>query len=117
MLDRNLYMIRNAYTLSMSNGLSIYELHRRLGHISYDYLKRLLKTNPTILKQQITNFDEKQCVECIKANIEQAPIPKIRMSEQSANFGDIIHIDIVGPIHPLGYQQTKYMLTIVDDAT
>ena len=70
-------MIRNAYSLSMSNELSIYDLHHRLGHISYDYLKRLLKTNPSVLKQRITNFEEKQCVECIKANIERSPIPKI----------------------------------------
>ena len=58
-LNRNLYMIRNAYSLSLSNGLSIYELHRRLGHISYDYLKRLLKTSPNIITQRITDFEEK----------------------------------------------------------
>ena len=39
MLDHNLYMIHNAYTLSLSNGLSIYDLHCHLGHISYNYLK------------------------------------------------------------------------------
>ena len=70
-----------------------------------------------MLTQRITDFDKKQCVDCIKVNIKQTALPKTRSLEISVNYGDMIHIDIIGPIFYEGYKNIQYLLMLVDDTT
>ena len=68
-MTSNLYIIYNNHLLKTMNELTIYNLHKQLGHISYNYIKQLLKEHPNVLKTKVTNYKEKECIECIKANI------------------------------------------------
>ena len=54
-MTNNLYMLYNNHLLKTMNELSIYNLHKQLGHISYNYIKQLLKEHPNILKTKVTN--------------------------------------------------------------
>ena len=68
-MTSNLYIIYNNHLLKTINELTIYNLHKQLGHISYNYIKQLLKEHPNVLKTKVMNYEEKECIECIKANI------------------------------------------------
>ena len=116
-LKNNLYVLRNTYYLNSISRISVYNLHKCLSHISYDYIKCLLWHNTSVLTQRITDFDKKQCIDCIKANIEQTVLPKTRSSEISANYSNIIHMDIIGPVSHEGYKNIQYLLMLVDDTT
>ena len=70
-----------------------------------------------MLTQRITDFDKKQCIDCVKANIEQTVLLKTRSSEISVNYGNIIHMNIIGPVSHEGYKNIQYLLMLVDDAT
>ena len=70
-----------------------------------------------MLIQRIMDFDKKQCIDCIKANIEQTVLLKTRSLEISANYSNMIHINIIGLISYEGYKNIQYLLTLVDDTT
>ena len=88
----NLYYVYNIN----KEKVSYYDLHKKLGHISYNYIDKLLKN------KEITNFkviDTKriQCQECLNANIKRITIPKYSSKEICKNYGEKLHIDIWGP--------------------
>ena len=116
-LENNLYALRNTHYMNSTVGISVYNLHKRLSHISYDYIKCLLQYDAFVLTQRITDFDKKQCIDCVKANIEQTVLPKTRSLEISANYSNIIHMDIISPVSHEGYKNIQYLLTLVDDTT
>ena len=70
-----------------------------------------------MLTQRITDFNKKQCIDCVKANIEQTVLPKTRSLEISANYSNMIHMDIIGPVSHEGYKNIQYLLMLVDDTT
>ena len=94
-------------------GITMYDLHCKLGHPSYDYIKKILHKIPI----KITDINEEQCTDCIRANIKRNIIPKERTSELSKKFGERLHIDIWGPAPTEAIGHIRYFLTIVDDAT
>ena len=80
----------------------------------FAFFARLLQTAVT---QRIMSFDKKQYINCIKVNIEQTVLLRMQTSEISANYSNIIHIDIIGPISHEGYKNIQYLLMLVDDTT
>ena len=46
-LENNLYMLRNTHYMNSAVRISVYNLHKRLSHISYDYIKCLLQYDVT----------------------------------------------------------------------
>lgn len=114
---RDLYLIRNPripiQTLMSMVELSLYDLHCRLGHANYDYIKRIINKLP----YKVKDMTERKCETCIEANIKRQVIPKFRTSPLSEKFGDRLHIDIWGPAPVAAIGNIKYFLTTVDDAT
>ena len=94
-------------------GITLYDLHCKLGHPSYEYVKKIVPKVPV----KVTDFREQQCTDCIRANIKRNVIPKVRTSELSKTFGERLHIDIWGPPPVEAIGHIRYFLTIVDDAT
>jgi hypothetical protein len=74
----NLYIILSHHHVNTMNALkeiTLYDLHKKWGHVSYDYLKKLIAQNPEIINYKIKDFTEVKCVECGEANIKRNPIP------------------------------------------
>ena len=113
----HLYYVEECYANVAQTSISLFELHKRTGHMSYTYLKKLLKSSSEILTLKINDFTEKQCEDCITNNIHRTNIPKRRTSSLAAEFGDHFHIDIFGPLRTAAIGGYQYWLTIVDDAT
>ena len=94
------------------------DLHKKLGHISYFQINKLLETSKLIITTHITDRTETPCEDCLMNNIHRNPVPKTRTSALATAFGDHFHIDIFGPLPTESITgHYLYWLTIVDDAT
>ena len=81
--------------------------HRRLGHISIDRIKRLVKDG-VLSTLDYTDFET--CVDCIKG--KQTNKSK-KHANRSSNILEIIHTDICCPDMDMPGQ--KYFITFIDD--
>ena len=97
-------------------NLSLFELHKQLGHMSYTNIKKLIKTSLSIITTEIDDWSETQCEDCILNNIHRLSVPRKCTSELAANFGEHFYINIFGPLRIQSIKGYKYWLTIVDDA-
>ena len=113
-----LYVIISHFpTQHRANMISLQKLHEKLDHLNFPYLRWLLKENPKLVNDKVIDNDEKICSKCLEANISCTTIFKYKESELSKNFNNHLHIDIWGPSPTIAYDDIKYLLIIVDDAT
>ncbi|THG96723.1 hypothetical protein EW145_g7730, partial [Phellinidium pouzarii] len=98
--------------------LSLSDIHRRLGHVNYGYLRKMIRDGKLVgMALDETRSEEEECVPCVLAKIRRTPIPHQRQSELATAFGDHFHMDIWGPAKVRASGHGLYALTIVDDAT
>lgn len=118
---RNLYVIIEHLAAQVQSAkvktITLYDLHKQMGHISYSYLKQLIKSHPDICTRKIIDWTEKQCIICIKSNLTRSPVPKQRTSPLAKSFGEHLHVDIWGPAPQQALGKISYVFTIVDDCT
>lgn len=91
------------------------EWHRKLGHISFDSLKKLPKMSVGMPLNLNNCKDHEFCKVCIEA--KQVRLPFNSKRERATKPLQIIHSDVCGPIDPPTYDGKKYFLTCVDDYT
>jgi hypothetical protein len=103
--------------MNVLKEITLYDLHKKWGHVSYDYLKKLIAQNPEIINYKIKDFTEVKCVECGEANIKRNPIPHQCTYPLAETFDDHLHMDIWGPAPVEAYGKIRYLLTIVDNTT
>ena len=88
-------------------------LHNRLGHLNVDDIKRLSKLATGINLRN--NFMPDVCEPCalgkITRDINHAPATR-----RAKNPFDLIHMDLIGPITPRGFDGTLYSIILTDDA-
>jgi hypothetical protein len=118
----NLYMLLSTIPQGLmsvhKSGITMFDLHKKLGHISYHQINKLLETSKLIITTPITDHTETPCEDCIINNIRRNPIPKKRTSLLATAFGDHFHIDIFGSMPTESItRKFLYWLTIVDNAT
>ena len=101
----------NINNISVLNNHSSSLWHRRLGHISIERLKRLVKDG-VIQTLDFTDFDT--CLGCIKGK-------QTNKSNKGAKRSDtklkIIHTDICGPFTTQCLNGQRYFITFIDDFT
>lgn len=91
------------YAARVTEVLSLYELHRRLGHISYDMTRELV-TKGLVLGVQLDDSEPpKTCESCEHAKMTRKPIRREHEGGRAANVGDEIHSDLWGPA-PVAHQ-------------
>src|SRR5262249_39705637 len=83
--------------------------HKRLGHISKEKMKRLVK-NEIFPKLNFTDLSV--CVDCIKSK-QTKHIKK--GATRSTELIEIIHIDIYGPFDVPSFSGEKLFITFIDD--
>ena len=89
------------------NGADIETWHRRLAHVNVRSLKCLI---PTL------DGEVHDCATCHAGKDGMISMPKTS-SGRRLRPNELIHADLCGPFQPVGIDGTRYMLTIVDDAT
>src|ERR1700678_1362098 len=98
--------------------LTLDALHRRMGHISLDAARKLLKdkmiTGICLVYSPTKDFF---CASCVYAKATRKPAPKMRESERADVFGGEVHSDLWGkaPVESKGGK--KFFVTFIDDKT
>lgn len=86
-----------------NNKISRATWHRRLGHIGDTNLEKVSK-NPGINGLNLRGLTKQPahlCGPCIKAN--QKTKPSTEPQRRAKKVAELVHIDVVGPIHPKGF--------------
>jgi len=91
-------------------ALSTLDWHRKLAH--FGQMNKLKSTVVGIPPDEIV--DIQQCDTCIRAKQTRQVIVKEK-DENSADIGELIHMDLMGPISPEGMNGEKYILSILDE--
>jgi hypothetical protein len=112
-LIRGLYRVTtpsNPHTLAVASAtvkkMSISELHRKMGHVNHDDLRKMVRDGMvTGIK---LDFDSKPefCEACIKAKAFCKPFPK-KSETTYRNYGDKVVADTWGPapVESLGHKK------------
>ena len=118
---------RGLYSLDFINGsdlamlskttVSLFEFHCRIGHVSQEYLRKM------ILDKRISGIDldttsiPQFCDVCVHAKMTRTPIPKEQAGPEATNIGDVLHTDVWGPAPMESIGGRKYFVTFTDEAT
>ena len=91
------HLYKVVHALDSTNAVepvSVMELHCCLGHIAVESAQKLV-TSDTITGVKLdSTFPEANCDACIYTCATRLPIPKMKISTPSKNFGDEIHTNI-----------------------
>eukprot|EP00963_Diacronema_lutheri_P010218 scaffold981_cov446-Pavlova_lutheri.AAC.1 len=82
---------------------------RRWQPTNVSKVNTLLLTVPDDLK-----WTKNSCETCIQAKQARSAIPKGN-EENQANVGELLHMDLMGPITPAGKNGEKYIVSILDE--
>ena len=96
--------------------MSISELHRKMGHINHDDLRKMVK-NGMVLGIDL-DLDSKPdfCEACIKAKATRKPFPK-RSETKHQKYGDKVVADTWGPAKVESLGRKKYYQLYQDIAS
>jgi transposase InsO family protein len=95
--------------------LTIDELHRRLGHVSHDRAKLLVKKGLVEGIELDMSSEATICESCEWAKGERKAIAKVREGLRSAAIGDEVHSDLWGPAPVETINHKKYYVSFTDD--
>jgi hypothetical protein len=104
-----------AYAADTKETLSINELHRRLGHVSHERARLLVKKG---LVEGVTLEAESEvvvCESCEWAKGERKAISKVRETERRTTVGEEIHSDLWGPAPVESINHKRYYVSFTDD--
>ncbi|KAJ9551848.1 hypothetical protein OSB04_015893 [Centaurea solstitialis] len=88
--------------------------HRRLSHLNYRYLDRLVKER-LVSGIPIIKFEPDQmCSGCAQGKMKRASHPP-KPEQGSKSPLSLIHMDLCGPMKTVSLAGRKYVLVIVDD--
>jgi len=111
-----LYKAERVYAAAaMPEVVDIITLHRRLGHISLDTIRSIIRNNVVTGIQLIDDKPSFFCESCEHAKATRKPINKERQSDLAEAFGDEIHSDLWGPSRTTTIGGRKYYVTFTDD--
>ncbi|CAH0719500.1 unnamed protein product, partial [Brenthis ino] len=90
-----------------NSGLA--EWHSKLGHQNIEHVKTILKQNNIEYKEG----DSEICTSCLQG--KQHKLPFNKSNTRGEKPGDLIHMDICGPMECESLGGAKYFLLLIDD--
>jgi hypothetical protein len=103
------------YFVTAKEAFTINELHRRLGHVSHERAKLLVRKG---LIEGVELKDDEGvtvCDSCESAKGERKSIIKVREKERYSAIGDEIHSDLWGPAPVESINHKRYYVSFTDD--
>ncbi|KAG9759970.1 hypothetical protein KCU73_g3120, partial [Aureobasidium melanogenum] len=96
----------------------VWKWHRRLGHLGFDNMIKLLKVAEGIdlTEKQIKARIKMICPVCATTKAVNR-VPRDPATHRRNNPGELVHIDTWGPYPIPGHDGSFYQLALVDDAT
>lgn len=109
-----LYKVEHALAAT-TEEVDIITLHRRLGHISADAIRTLIRSNAVSGLRLVDDFPPFACDSCEYAKMTRKAIRKEREAPPADAFGDEVHTDLWGPSPTFSKGGRKYYVTFTDD--
>ena len=103
--------------LAVSGKMSINELHRKMGHINHDDLRRMVKEETITGIDLDTSSKAELCPGCIEGKAPRRPFPKLSTSSQAKKYGDKVVSDLWGPTEIESLKGKKYYILFQDEYT
>ena len=100
--------------LAASGKISISDLHRRMGHVNHEDLRRMVKEGTVTGIDLDMNSKPEPCSQCIEAKATCLPFPKMSTSNRAKKYGDKIVADLWGPADKASIKGRKYYLAFQD---
>ncbi len=94
--------------------ISLDDYHNNIGHLNYDDC--LLSARNWGVPLTSTKA-ERKCTVCFEAKQRKSPTPRLAPYHTDRRPGQVIHMDIKGPMGTQTYNRHRYVLVGVDDAT
>src|SRR6202012_1579602 len=111
-----LYKVEHSLLAAASpEYVDILTLHRRLGHISADAIRTLIRSNAVSGLHLVDDFPPFTCDSCEHAKATRKTIRKEREAPLADSFGAEVHSDVWGPSPVLSLGGRKYYVTFTDD--
>jgi transposase InsO family protein len=112
-----LYKVEHVLTAgAATEQVNIHTLHRRLGHVSLDSIRKLVRNNAVAGLQIIDDPSPFFCDLCQYAKATRKAICKECSTPQASAFGDEVHTDVWGgPTTPTSLGGCKYYISFTDD--
>ena len=104
-----------AYTTGTKETVSINELHRRLGHVSHERARILVKKGLVEGIELEEGSEVIVCESCEWAKAERRSVTKVREGERHIAVGDEIHSDLWGPAPVESINHKRYYVSFTDD--
>ena len=102
---------------STKEVVTVEELHRRMGHISPEAARRLVKDGAIDGIEIGESSDLKSCDSCEYAKTTRKAICKVWKAPCAAKFGDEVHLDLWGPSPIQSPGGKVYYVSFTDDHT
>jgi hypothetical protein len=96
--------------------MSLYEAHRKLGHVSYPAVKNMVRTGMVTGIELDPTSKEEFCEACAKAKSATQPYPQ-ESSTRATDYGERVHWDLWGPAAVKSLNGKSYAAARKDDAT
>jgi hypothetical protein len=103
--------------LAVSGKMSINELHRKMGHINHDDLRRMVKEGSITGMDLDTDSKPEFCPGCIEGKAPRRPFPKLSASDRAKRYGDKVVSDLWGPTETASLKGKKYYILFQDEYT
>jgi len=84
------------YANTALTPMTLFEAHRKLGHIAYPAVKKMVSAGMVKGIQLDPNSKEEFCEACVKAKSAQQPYPH-ETTTRAENYGERVHWDLWGP--------------------
>ena len=106
---------RSEFAAKVVELLSIDELHRRLGHVGYEAVRKLVEKG--LVRGVELDLESKPsfCASCEWGKGHRKPIQKVREDERAAAVGDEIHSDLWGPAPVETINRKEFFISFTDD--
>ena len=119
--NRGLYRVEHYPETAdvVTEELTLEQLHRRMGHISPESARRLVRDGLVtgIFLESTGPVKPFFCESCVYAKSSRKPISKVREGDRATEFGGEVHSDLWGPAPVESKGGKKYYITFTDDKT
>jgi hypothetical protein len=103
------------YSALANEMLTLDELHRRLGHVSHERAKVLVKKGLVEGVELSPDDEVTVCESCESAKAVRKAIVKVREGGRCPAVGDEVHSDLWGPAPVESINHKSYYVTYTDD--
>jgi transposase InsO family protein len=104
-----------AYSSQAMELLTIDELHRRLGHVSHERARFLVKKGLVEGVELDASSKVSVCESCEWGKGERKSITKVREGKRHTAVGDEVHSDLWGPAPVESINHKRYYVSFTDD--